>query len=432
MNTKTKPIAWLMSLLTIWTMLSGFAVFASAEGYAVEVTVGKNQTLYESFEAAWSAAGLTDGAAFKLLADCSMGSSGNGNACGAYITKNITIDLNGHVLTPPTNNSEGESAFFYFDNTASGVLTIQDSNPTAVHWYYEENNSGMYVWDDAKTYYDKETNEPREGYCYYMIPGGALTGGSSMLSGDSQQGGGCISVNKRGRIHILGGNFIGNQGSKAGAIRFNPSSSGIAEINISGGLFIGNLGKDEASCHFSYNSYPVSGTVSGGTFAQESLAFGGANKPAFAEGYAPVGDLRYANAKTVVPSVVFTGVQQSADKTGLRLIAAVNLADITENTSAGFSVCKEVGAERFLTSSYYYTRLLAQETGATEMKEISPYYEGYVLIAVVITNIPDSTAAPITLTVTPALSTGVEQGETIRSAKVLISANKVQSVIWIN
>lgn len=147
--------------------------------------------------------------------------------------KEITLDLNGKVLK--FTGESGRPLLVY------GTLNLQDSDPTAVHYYTEE-ESGLW-----------KVCESGEGA--KEITGGIITGGDH-----KQFSGGAIMVSG-GTLNMSGGNIIGNQA--AGAVGGIATSNGT--VNISGGRVMGNVGTvggEKKVSDLSGGGY----SISGGTF----------------------------------------------------------------------------------------------------------------------------------------------------------------------
>ncbi len=318
MNMKTKLTALLMSILMIMTMIPAVAFTASAAGYVAEVSTdgGVTYTQKASFKEAWDAA--VDGAIIRLLQNTDMGATANSNNNGRglqYGGKTVTLDLNGCILLPPTADTSGKALIaglgvnHFCLNSATAGLIIKDSNPNKSHWYYEHTGTpGLYVWDDAKQY------DGQEGYTYYMIPGGALTGGRQQLKDDTyteinNQKVGSINVQSGAQLTILGGNFIGNVGIDSGAVRFN---NGNGHLTMSGGLFIGNIcisgGQGYENMYAQSGSLAAGSVITGGTLVGKK-GIGGAS--AFYEGFLGesvlLPDSKYENGYTFTPTRVESG-----------------------------------------------------------------------------------------------------------------------------
>ncbi len=434
MNTKTKLTALLMSILMVVAMIPAFAIVTSAEEIpataVAALTKGGTTTYYDTFKAAWDAV-PTDGseATLKLLKNTGMGALGWSNfPCGAG-TKNcvLTLDLNGCVLTPPT--IEEKQAHFY---VTAGTLIVTDSQPKVKHWYSVNQTTGLYTWVEAA-----ETDETKRTGLV-ELPGGALTGGCDDAT---TYGGGVFYVATNGSLEIRGGNFVGNTGGVAGVIRLYPNCA--KAIKISGGLFIGNTVESgiykniSNQIHDPSNKDYKGGTfsLSGGTFVGEN---GGVNTKSCAEGYNWVANKKYTDGFSVVPAIKFMGVQRSNNigegdsaSYSLRLVATVKESLLEDgNAFAGFNIAVN-GDEAKLASNFYYTQLNAQGVDGLN-KVITPKYDGYVLIAVVIEAIPVDTNSDMTLTVTPYLTVDTVEQSPVRSANVVLSGTNEPVVTWAN
>lgn len=157
---------------------------------------------------------------------------------GGYTGPNITVDLNGHVLTA----AENQRLF----TIQAGTLNIQDSDPDAVHYYTEE-ESGL--WKVCKSD-DKDANE---------IHGGIITGGNFTNSG------GAIVVTANATVNMFGGNIIGNKTTN------NTNASG--GVNVAGGSFKMTGGTIQGNIYESGDKTGVrdinGGTITGGIFTTD-------------------------------------------------------------------------------------------------------------------------------------------------------------------
>ncbi len=444
MNTKTRLTALLITLAMIVAMFPIMTLSAAATTTKVaEVTLADGTTTqYETFKDAWAVAAATTGATIKLLANCE---SCNYNAIGdtqqnrgaayEYPHGTLTLDLNGFVLTPATTKADGTvtdtARVLYVKCLAT--LIIKDSNPTAEHWYNKSET--LYTLADGVD----RTSNPEN---YIMIPGGVIYGGNGASTENA--GGGAVRV-QGGRLIVEGGNMIGNKDTNnhGGAIQVEQVDfNGITDtailaqydvtdaaktnaspaLVISGGTFVGNQSTAAAQNTIGgqYLNYHVGNSVNfrrwaqsaitGGVFADNLSGFTGHGKQYVLEN---TGHQIVLNETTGWYEIkqnydlVIRGVQRSANTTGntysLRLIAEVSKAAITDNeTIAAFDVTVG-GVTKNLSVNKYYTKLLAQSDDGTQ-KEILPRQEGYVLIAIVIDNIP--TDATIEMTVGAYITTG--------------------------
>ncbi len=462
MNTKTRLTALLITLAMIVAMFPIMTLSAAATTTKVaEVTLADGTTTqYETFKDAWAVAAATTGATIKLLANCE---SCNYNAIGdtqqnrgaayEYPHGTLTLDLNGFVLTPATTKADGTATdtarVLYVKCLAT--LIIKDSNPTAEHWYNKSET--LYTLADGVD----RTSNPEN---YIMIPGGVIYGGNGASTDSS--GGGAVRV-QGGRLIVEGGNMIGNNDTTGhgGAIKveqvdFNSikdtdilnqydvtdaaKTNASPALVISGGTFVGNqsttaknntIGGKYLNFHVGNNKEGnfrrwAQSAITGGVFADNLSGFSEHGKQYVLEN---TGHQIVQNETTGWYEIkqnydlVIRGVQRSVNTTGntysLRLIAEVSKAAITDNeTIAAFDVTVGGTVEREgttnnfytvggvtknLSVNKYYTKLLAQSDDGT-MEAILPRQEGYVLIAIVIDNIP--TDATIEMTVGAYITTG--------------------------
>ena len=112
------------------------------------------------------------------------------------VARIVTLDLNGHVLA--YENSQDRGSVFVVEG--GGHLTIQDSNPDALH-RFTPNSDGLWVLDEEN---GTET-----------VSGGVITGGTgyrislgnSSVHYDAYYGGAVYIAN--GQLTMTGGNMIG-------------------------------------------------------------------------------------------------------------------------------------------------------------------------------------------------------------------------------
>lgn len=110
------------------------------------------------------------------------------------ITRNVTIDLNGHVI-----NGKGVSGIFYVDGYYD--LTIKDSNSNAAHTFYVSS-------DGIATIEERENTET------IIVNGGCITGGdvtSGRTNKTKMNGKGSGIYINSGNLVINSGNIIGNR-----------------------------------------------------------------------------------------------------------------------------------------------------------------------------------------------------------------------------
>ncbi len=395
MKTRTKISALLLAILMIVAVLP--ISVSAAEPSATDVAAiygsdGVCKAGYATFKDAWSAA--VTGDTVKLLANCTVSETKTGFTFKSSRTE-VTVDLNGYVL-----KSTDSQRMFYLGEGYE--LTIKDSRPTAEHWY--DASSTLYVWDDEPANRDDD---------YVMIPGGAITGCYSGTEDETEgtfkdsQGsgkGGVFCIKYNSTLNIEGGNFIGNRCQNHGTVVYlrHSSSKGSAVFNMSGGLFLGNKSDYGHHNDITTETMDESSSVTGGVFwyDTENARFDFANT--IESGYEVVSVTMYGkNLYTVTDttSVQFLGVQRTAAESGeysLRLIAQVK-ADLIDEaaTSASFNIAVNDGTAKAHAVSCYYTSLTAQGANG-EATAITPDAE-YVLLAVIINNIPVENASKLTV-----------------------------------
>ena len=136
---------------------------------------------------------------------------------------NLTIDLNGHVLTIPKSICVN-----------SGVhLTIIDSSPSAEH-KFTPNADGLWVLDEIN---GTET-----------VHGGVITGGTGTqnVHGTAYDGGG-VHIAPSGKLTMNGGSIVGcsasSSGGRGGGVyigtNYNPTDPKSGEFIMNGGSIIG-------------------------------------------------------------------------------------------------------------------------------------------------------------------------------------------------
>ena len=170
------------------------------------VSNGADTTYYGSLSDAL--AEWTDGTTLTLLEDSVIDST-------ISVTAEKTLDLNGHGI-----KMTGVGSVINVGDDAN--LTINDSNPDAVHYYTiaspASNGAGLAVVDDINT---EETR---------TFNGGYITGGNAT-------NGGGININKGGSVTMNGGAVIGNNGTnECGGVNITQG----AKMTMNGGYIIGN------------------------------------------------------------------------------------------------------------------------------------------------------------------------------------------------
>ncbi len=132
------------------------------------------------------------------------------------IGKNITIDLNGHIINRNLSEGKDDGGVFYVNSNQT--LTLKDSNPTATH-------------SPEVTYSDPVTN------VIISINGGIVMGGNT-----NSDGGG-IMVCPQGTLKFQGGTIAKNKAKRYGGGVYNGdgSSTSTADFNMTGGKIAGNV-----------------------------------------------------------------------------------------------------------------------------------------------------------------------------------------------
>ena len=235
-------------------------------------------TYYETFNDAFNAAKEMENATIVVMADTELTGVCQLNTDSEA---EITIDLNGYVLTAADNNR--------LFTVQGGTLNIQDSNPDEVH-YYKKETSGLW------TLYQEEDEDATAIY------GGIITGGNCGNSG------GAIVVTNSGTVNVYGGNIIGNTTTNSASnASGGVSVSGSGTFHMYGGSIQGNIYSNSAIGVRDING----GTIYGGTFTTNVSTW-------VAEGYSakeiPEGSGVYVVTKSVdeytiatIPNQVYTG-----------------------------------------------------------------------------------------------------------------------------
>lgn len=124
------------------------------------------------------------------------------------VTKDVTLDLNGHVL-----KMTGSGSVIKIE---SGTLTLVDSNPDAIHKFVKEATGLWTLNENAGT---------------KIVKGGVITGGigrehsfSSVYGSISENGGGGVFINQDASFVMEGGNIVG--------------CSAVGEHNTAGGVLV--------------------------------------------------------------------------------------------------------------------------------------------------------------------------------------------------
>lgn len=133
------------------------------------------------------------------------------------VNHNLTLDLNGYVLTIPKSICVNSGAH----------LTIKDSNSNATH-KFKPNSDGLWVLNEEN---GSET-----------VTGGVITGGTGypyQLSSTVNCGGG-VYIAPGGQLTMTGGNIIGCSAEYGGGVCIYPKRDGEqGQFSMSGGSIIG-------------------------------------------------------------------------------------------------------------------------------------------------------------------------------------------------
>lgn len=230
--------SWCTSGLYPYDNGDGTYTVSTTNQKAVAAVIINNQAYYyntvkEAFDQA------TTGSIIQLIKDCQLLSD--------YIQikadKNLTLDLNGHILRAAANNR-----LF----TVNGTLNIIDSNPDAVHYYtVDDNRGGLFVVDDSHTENAK------------ILKGGIITGGHHL----SLSGGAFVLSKNNGNaatLNISGGNIVGN---------ISDNTNGCGGINVNGETFTmsgGSVMGNVRNANGTYSPADINGgSISGGTFSTD-------------------------------------------------------------------------------------------------------------------------------------------------------------------
>lgn len=160
---------------------------------------------------------LSTGGSIKLLNDINFPSVMD-------VGFNLTIDLNGHVLTIPKSICVNSGA----------QLTIKDSGSNAPH-KFKPNSDGLWVLD--------ETNGTE------IVYGGVITGGTGypfpLTSGKVVYYGGGVYIAPGGQLTMTGGNIIGCSAEYGGGVCIDSERTGkTSQFSMSGGSIAGCVASD--------------------------------------------------------------------------------------------------------------------------------------------------------------------------------------------
>lgn len=163
----------------------------------------------------------------------------------------VVLDLNGHVLNLDKTRYGGTIPLpvinVYNTDETSTDFTLQDSNPTAKHYFSKQTN-GLWKWEPTVT-------EATEGY--ELVEGGVITGGTGAYMYSYETGGG-IYVGKITdaplNVNINGGNIIGCQATEGAGI-YNDEGT----VTMNGGNVIGCVAGENGGGIYSYGNFTMNG-----------------------------------------------------------------------------------------------------------------------------------------------------------------------------
>lgn len=290
---------------------------------------------YETFAEAYSEAQEND--TIKVLADADwVNTAAKGDL---NVAKNITIDLNGHTLTPVYTKANGTSAGAYlYLNTADKTLTIEDNSEaqngvltTTYSSYVVRASKGNFVLNSGTL----ETKASRTVY----VPGGTfnMTGGTlinSMALADvaNKTNGNVIEVDSSGKATISGGTIKATNATDP--IPGARLKSDKGQLIVTGGTF--ETGTAEAIVKSGKGAL----TVTGGTFENCN----GPSVSITAGGVATIGSDGENAEKFTLPELAIgqNGVVAVKDNVTVEKVTAIPASDSTDYT---FKVDNEFGGQ---------------------------------------------------------------------------------------
>ncbi len=164
------------------------------------------------------------------------------------IAKNITIDLNGHIINRNLSEGKDDGGVFYVNSNYT--LTLKDNNPTATH-------------------------SPEVTYTY-IVANDTLTAtinGGIIMGGWTNQNGGGILNSSSGKLILNGGTIAKNKSVGMGGGVYNPSG---ATLTMSGGAIAGNAAESYGGgvCNIGESSI-AQFTMTGGRIVGNATKFHG-------------------------------------------------------------------------------------------------------------------------------------------------------------
>ncbi len=235
MKTKKRFLSILLSLVMVLGLMPGMSLTAYADVNVASVTQGGTTTEYADFATALS--NWADNSTLTLLADVETSST-------ISVTGIKTLDLNGYGIRANGTNLR----VITIDNSAN--LTIDDSNPSAVHGYVipsaTGNGAGLATVHSVK----------QDGDIEFI--GGYITGGNYRGNGGS--------IYVAGTLNKTGGTIIGNNCTGTGGGIY---VEGGGKFCMTGGALVGNTAQygggvviDGAGLFFTLSGSP---TIRGNT-----------------------------------------------------------------------------------------------------------------------------------------------------------------------
>ncbi len=223
--------------------------------YTAPVTVTTWSELKDAIAAADGDATTpaTETTTIKLTQDLTAPATG-GESITIPAGKDITLDLNGHVI-----NANG-GAFGVIKVETGGTLTVIDSTPTTEHKGYVDAN-GLWHLGEKSPLEEKETAK--------TVKGGVITGGKGNGNATSGTNGGGVYV--YGTLNMKAGNIVGNKVTPSGDGVYNGMGGGVYVNNgtftMSGGTITGNTADAGGVC-----VYDGTFTMSGGTISNNNIS----------------------------------------------------------------------------------------------------------------------------------------------------------------
>lgn len=273
------------------------------------------------------------------------------------VNHNLTIDLNGYVLTIPKSICINSGA----------QLTIKDSGSNATH-KFAPNSDGLWVLDEngSKT-----------------VPGGVITGGTGYPiqfgSGANVYDayyGGAVYIKSGGKLTMEGGNIVGCSAECGGGVCVDSGRNGEpGQFSMSGGSIIGCVASNSGGGVFASGKFQMSGKAvirsctvestiqlicGGGVYVNGSSSFEMSGE-AKIEGCQAISTSAYGGGVYVSSSSSFV-MTDKAEIEGCRAIAnsnsskggGVHLANNTKFTLSGSAVIQNCTATNSANSGEAY------------------------------------------------------------------------------